>query len=358
MLQDKENKLMIIHDPISPSSRSSHNQDVCQYSHACAIKSYSRVLYSKSYGETDGTSKFLRKIFDGLKIFHSSVRTGIKASVLQQRYKVVVFNPNEDSLSFITLLIIRKLLGQEWRLISRFICTRDRRLADARPDSVRQFQNLIKFITSPNDKFSAETIEYASHLSELFNLRVTHVPYPPIDLDTGYKSTLSGKFIVVVPGAARIDKGFAELPNLINKLHHLDIEVEFLIQSAQKEWPGYGEVLEELKKLPNVKILPSYIPTDRLSEVLRESNAVLLPYSQTVYAFRGSAFARRGMYLGKTILASEGTSMANDAELWGFSAPVDVANLLISASENSLENYYKGRALAKNAEQIWDLALQ
>ncbi len=358
MLKDKEATVMIIHDPISPSNRSSHNQDVRQYSFTCASKSYSRVIHSKSYNETVGTSKFLRKIFDGLKIFHSSFRTAMKATVLQPRYKVTVFNPNEDLVSFITLLIIRKLLGQEWRLISRFICTRDRSLADIRPHDLGKFQNLLKFTTSSNDKFSAETIEYANHLSKLFNLEVTHVPYPPIDLDTGYKATFSRKFIVVVPGAARMDKGFAELPNLINKLNHLDIKVDFLIQRAQKDWPGYCEVLEELKKLSNVKILPSYIPNEELTEILRNSNSILLPYVQTMYTFRGSAFARRGMYLGKTILTSKGTTMANDAELWGLSAPIDAATSLKSVCENSFENYKKGRVLAKNAEQTWILALK
>lgn len=358
MLKDKERTVLIIHDPISPTHRSSHNQDVLQYSYTSAIKSYSRVLYSKSHGETGGTSKFLRKTLDGLKIFHSSLGVGIKASLLQQKYKVAIFNPNEDSVSLITLLIIRKLLGQEWRLISRFICTRDRRLAGARPDSAGPFQKLLKFTTCPNDKFSAETIEYAGHLSKLFNLKVTHVPYPPIDLDTGYKSTLREKLVVVVPGAARMDKGFAKLPNLIKKWHYLDNEVEFLIQSAQKEWPGYGEVLQELKTLSNVKILPSYIPNYQQSEILRNSNAILLPYVQTVYAFRGSAFARRGMYLGKVILASEGTTMANDAELWGFLAPLDKVTSTKTISENAFENYKRGRVLAKNAELIWDLALQ
>ena len=358
MPKNKEGTLLIIHDPISPSNRSSHNQDVRRYSYTCAIKSHSRVIHSKSYEETVVTSKLLRKICDGLKIFHSSFRTAMKATVLQRRYKVTVFNPNEDLVSFTTLLIIRKILGQEWRLISRFICTRDRRLADTRPDDLKQFQNLLKFATSPKDKFSAETIEYANHLSKLFNLAVTHVPYPPIDLDTSYKSTLSRKIIVVVPGAARMDKGFTELPNLINKLHHLDIEFDFLIQRAQKDWPGYREALEELEKHSNVKILPSYIPNEELTEILRNSNLILLPYLQTMYAFRGSAFARRGMYLGKTILASEGTTMANDAELLGFSAPIDAAHSLKSVYENSFENYQKGRVLAKNAEQIWILALK
>jgi hypothetical protein len=177
-------------------------------------------------------------------------------------------------------------------------------------------------------------------------------------LDIGYKSSLRGKFVVVVPGAARMDKGFAELPNLIDKWQHLDIEVEFLIQSAQKEWPGYSEVLKELKTLSNVKILPSYIPSYQQSEILRNSNAILLPYFQTMYAFRGSAFARRGMYLGKVILATEGTTMANDAELWGFLAPLDKVTSTITISGNAFENYKRGRVLAKNAELIWDLALQ
>jgi len=358
MIKDNDRKLLIIHDPISPSNMSSHNLDIRQYSYSCAIKSYSRVLYSKSYRETVCTYKFLSRIINGVKIFLSSVRIATKATVLQRRYKVAVFNPNEDLITFITLLIIRKLIGQKWRLISRFICTRDRVLLNIRPQNIGQFQTLLKFFTSPSDKFSAETNEYADYLSKLFNLQVTHVPYPPIDLDIGGKSTSSRKNIVLVPGAARKDKGFTELPNLVRNLQNLNVEFEFFIQGTNKEWPGYLDVMDELQKLPRVKILPSYLSNEELSRTLQNSSVILLPYFKTSYTFRGSAFARRGMYLGKVILASEGTTMANDAELWGFLAPLHKVTSTKTISDNAFENYKKGRLLAKNAKLIWDLALQ
>jgi hypothetical protein len=161
---------------------------------------------------------------------------------------------------------------------------------------------------------SAETAIYSEFLStELKNI-VDFVPYPPIDTKFSQILNLSEGDLYVALGAARKDKGFENLSSWIDLISQNNQDANFVIQEADKKWEGYEENLQKLSKLDNVRILPSFIDSAIQHEILSSAFAVLAPYDPAMYQFRGSAFTRRAMYLGKLVCTSSDTSMSRDAE--------------------------------------------
>jgi glycosyltransferase involved in cell wall biosynthesis len=203
------------------------------------------------------------------------------------------------------------------------------------------------------DRISAETITYSEFLSHEFGIKVEFVPYPPIDSRFNEKQVRIDDDLYVSLGSARKDKGFEVLPVWITQIAQVNPKAHFIIQKATKEWDGYNKTLEEISRLNNVRILPSYIDEKRQYEILAAANAFLAPYDQVIYQYRGSAFARRAMYLGKSICVTPGTSMFLDAERHNllFSQDFIVNELVVSKDRSTFKAV--GIILQDEAIKIW-----
>ena len=358
MKKKVKESVLIIYDPLGRSNEVGHNDEIAEYASKVGSRHYSKVLIADNFSETKVQYQFIHKLLNVTKILVSTLKLFSKALRLQKEYSINIFNPNEDLISLALLLCLRKVFGLEWRFTSRFICTRDRRLLQTDSFFAIQFSKLLQSTIKASDKLSAETDKYAKHLSALTRISFRFVPYPPIDVSSGLIQVKIDRLNVFVPGAAREDKGFDELPGFIEKFAKLDISVMFLIQEAHEEWLNYSKTITLLKAKPNVSLLPSHISGSELSKTLKQCNILLLPYNPKTYSFRGSAFGRRGMYLGKMIITHPHTSLGIDAGRHNLLLNEISKNLKHIITDSTVINYQKGRKLARDAELSWEEFLQ
>jgi len=343
-----DQKLLLIYDPILPRNKSTHQPDVNEFILNLAKEFYSEVVQLKSFSAIQSRSKVLNRITNGTLLFLNAAITGINISLeSKSRNNISIFNPNDDPISLLTFLTFRKLLRGRWRVITRFICTRDSFLTKTRISFI--FFWSIKKLMGPTDCFGAETLEYAQFLERHSKIGVKHIPYPPVDELRQLKNNSRHSEIFCVLGAARKDKGFNELPDLISAIQEKIHGARFIIQKAEVPWQEYSETESILLTMKNVSLLPYLLTKNQIQEILSECDVVLLPYDRNIYRFRGSAFARRGMYLGKSIMATSKTSMSEEAQRLGFSLTLN--NMDSRPLPESL--YHVGSTLKSQATQIW-----
>lgn len=90
-------------------------------------------------------------------------------------------------------------------------------------------------------------------------------------------------------GTARPNKGFDDIPNLIDAL--IDNKIEFIakIQKAVFPWPDYFETLEKLYEFKdNVTIISENISQKTLEKLLATTDILILPYNTNDYRIAGS----------------------------------------------------------------------
>jgi len=302
-------------DPIESLDRSSHNRDVQVFINNF-LDEHS-VKFEKGFAlkESQLRNRLGYKIEIVLKLITAALLNAIKASRLARTYNVTVFNPNDDPISLYIFQAVRKVLRSNFKIKSRFICTRDRILVTQNFLMINYLKKQISKSIRKVDKLSAETKNYSEFLSGELRIGVEFVPYPPIDIASAtFSNEEHNNNLYVALGAARKDKGFDEILSWINLISQKNQNAQFMIQQASKKWPGYEENLQKLSSKDNVKILPSFIDSATQYEILSSAFAILCPYDRVTYQFRGSAIARRAMYLGKLVCAPTGTSLSSDAE--------------------------------------------
>jgi len=308
-------KCFFLLDPIQTQNSSSHNNDVQTFIENLLDEQSIRFERGFALRESRLQNKFGYKTETIFKLVVTALVNAIKARKLAHKYDVTVFNPNDDPISLYVLQEFRKCTRSAFTIKSRFICTRDRILIRQNSILVSKLKKRISRLIRLEDKMSAETRSYSDFLTSEFNLIVDFVPYPPIDLWCSEGPSRRENDLYVALGAAREDKGFGTLSIWINWITQNNPDARFVIQEASKKWQGYDENLQKLIEIDSVKILPSFIDSDSQYELLCSAFAVLTPYDPTMYQFRGSAFVRRAMYLGKLICTSSDTSLSRDAEI-------------------------------------------
>ena len=340
-------------DPIKPLDNASHNIDVEWF-----VKNL-LDNESKAFGRGFATNECNSKSKIGYRLgtlFRLTVvasGNAIRAIKLARHVELTVFNPNEDPISLFILQKLRSLSRSNFTIKSRFICNRDRMLLRKNSIPVNYLKKKISSSKRYGDKFSAETITYSEFLSHEFGTEVEFVPYPPIDTRFSELHVLRDDDLYVSLGAARKDKGFEVLPVWIDQITQGNPKAHFIVQKASKEWVGYNRALEEISKLNNVTILPSFIDEKSQYEILVSANAFLAPYDHATYQFRGSAFARRAMYLGKPICVTLGTSMSLDAERHNLLISHKSIVNELSLSKDRSSSQAVGMALQVESIQIW-----
>jgi hypothetical protein len=340
-------------DPIKPLDNASHNIDVEWF-----VKNL-LDNESKSFGRGFATNECSSKSKIGYRLgtlFRLTVvasGNAFRAIKLARHVEITVFNPNEDPISLFILQKLRSLSRSNFTIRSRFICTRDRMLLRKDSIPVKYLKKRIASSVRYGDKFSAETITYSEFLSHEFGTEVEFVPYPPIDSRFSEVHVRRDDDLYVSLGSARKDKGFEALPVWIDQITQGNPKAHFIVQKASKPWEGYNRALEEISKFNNVRLLPSFIDEKSQYEILVSANAFLAPYDHATYQYRGSAFARRAMYLGKPICVTLGTSMSLDAERHNllFSHKSIVNELSVTKDHSSSQAV--GMSLQVESIQIW-----
>jgi hypothetical protein len=345
--------VLLFVDPIKPLDKASHNIDVEWFVKNLLdneSKVFVRGLATNECSSKSKTGYRLRTLFKLIVVASGNAFRAIK---LARQVELTVFNPNEDPISLFILQKLRSLSRSNFTIKSRFICTRDRMLLRKDSIPVDYLKKKISTYVRYGDKFSAETITYSEFLSHEFGTKVEFVPYPPIDTRFSEAHVRRDDDLYVSLGSARKDKGFEALPVWIKQITQGNPKAHFIVQEASKEWEGYKRALEEISKFKNVTILPNFIDERSQYEILASANAFLAPYDQATYQYRGSAFTRRAMYLGKSICVTLGTSMSLDAARHNLLVSYKSIVNESSISKDSSSSQAVGMGLQVESIQIW-----
>lgn len=163
-----------------------------------------------------------------------------------------------------------------------------------------------------------ETPLLAEIYRQRFGVSVHALPLPVPERPTAESVTLDDKVLTIsFLGAARKEKGFLELPAIIEAISTIpDIRdrVRFTIQVAppiRGFTPELTNAVDALKKMPNVALIADSLSDDDYRDMLLASDVVLLPYRSQEYAARGSGILVEALTFGKAVLVSADTVLAS-----------------------------------------------
>lgn len=175
----------------------------------------------------------------------------------------------------------------------------------------------------PVDKkvfFWAETPQLAQHYTLTYGFNTRALPLPPAH---GEQQPETGKaddaVVALYLGAAREEKGFTLLPDLVEALYEeygKTGKLRFEIQCTPQiigYLPVIKEALEKLRKFspPYVTLIDTTLDEQQYHAKLLASDIVLLLYSRKTYRIRGSGIAVEAVCGDKSLLTFENTFCAS-----------------------------------------------
>lgn len=212
----------------------------------------------------------------------------------------------------------------------------------------------LKSQISGNEKLFiyTETLCHARHLGSALGIQIEPYPYPALPFTNNNKKTETDTIYIGALGGGRKDKGYALLPEIINKFNKMYTgnNVMFIIQEARFEDKLLQETTQ-LKKIHNVTLLCNELKRKEYESYLLKCDITLFPYNEFVYQCRGSGIVNEAVANDIPVLCSEGTSLT-EAIISGNGASADsvdeFAINLIQMTEN-LDQYEKNAKIAKES---------
>jgi glycosyltransferase involved in cell wall biosynthesis len=175
------------------------------------------------------------------------------------------------------------------------------------------------------------------------------LPIPPVNAPTSIKRVPPLKIGFL--GSARENKGFDEIPTIIQKILKNRSDVSFFVQCANFEWNSY---LESMLKLQDysyaINFLPGGSEESVIDEALQSCDALVLPYRATDYLLAGSGIMYKAFDRLVPVFASRGVGFESDIDVFNTGAvfcSIDgMLESLFSASnsyQKKIEYYNKWR---------------
>jgi glycosyltransferase involved in cell wall biosynthesis len=167
----------------------------------------------------------------------------------------------------------------------------------------------------------SDSVDLAGEYEALAKTPVTVLPIPHIP-DAGGTETGApdGKYVVLYPGEARVEKGYHLLPRAVGNLLSKREDVRFVIQSnvsgnPSQEVLGARVGIKALKK--DVEYIDRILESEEYYEIMRRADAILLPYSPETYRKRTSGILAEAMAFGKPVVVPGGTWMERQIAEYG-----------------------------------------
>jgi glycosyltransferase involved in cell wall biosynthesis len=197
---------------------------------------------------------------------------------------------------------------------------------------------------------------------------ITPVPSPGADAGAGFRH-------VLFAGAARRDKGFPKVVDLVCRMARDGARIPVAVQASPDHYGKYdGEIGSELRRLrdaayPWLRTIPDTLGQEAYREMF-EGAVVLQPYSREDFTDRISGVTLDALSAGAPVVATSGTWMARVAERFGAGVSLDdlAPEALLRAVEHIREAYPRfhrnalaaGRALQveHGARRLLDAVLQ
>lgn len=184
----------------------------------------------------------------------------------------------------------------------------------------------------------------------------------PVRLHAPPPAPAGAELTVAVLGAARADKGFALLPDIVARASAARSRLAFRIQRPDKSAVGLGPALDALTRQPGVTLLPPHLTPAAYDAEIARARIVLLPYDRHVFALRWSGVLIETLVAGLPFVCTAGSALERAiANENGVAAAPDAqayaAALIAMAAD--IEHYAaRARALApRRLDEITDSAL-
>jgi glycosyltransferase involved in cell wall biosynthesis len=165
----------------------------------------------------------------------------------------------------------------------------------------------------------AETEPMREALMRMTGVPFTYFPHPVApggEQGAGSKERhISSTITMASYGSARYEKGSDLLVAAVDEFcrRYPDSRVRFVLQSVD----GDANFWEHLKGNPKVRLIPDYFADGEYAQRLQETDVLLLPYRRSSYALRVSRVVIEAMVHGIPVVATRGTTLAEQAEEFG-----------------------------------------
>ncbi len=205
----------------------------------------------------------------------------------------------------------------------------------------------------------AENKLLANYLSSIWDAKVCPLEIPPAIRHMHNKKSSKGTLNVVYIGAAREEKGFLLIPDIlkITSISEEKKNIKFTIQCSPQiigYLPVISKALAKLREFPSevVSLIEQPQSMNEYFATIENADVVLLCYDKNRYGVRGSGIAVEAVTFGKIIIASPETFpayVAGDAAVLASNAG-EVANAIISISQD--KSFYLNRAVARQKKYL------
>lgn len=155
-------------------------------------------------------------------------------------------------------------------------------------------------------------------------------------------------------GAARPEKGFCEIFNLVKKApENYHFLIQYNILPNYRNEPQTKKYLEKLKGMSrkNLILIKGPLPKERYLECIQNSSIILLLYKREYYQYSISGILLEAFAFGKPVITTSGTWLAEQVQKYGGGIILDEVSpeRILNAIDKILENYSKFRQEAINA---------
>ena len=287
----------------------------------------------------------------------------------KQNKDIIKKTPN-DSIIFVHSFSIYSTW--QWLFLNKYIKKNNHKLKIVFRYSERLLPNFLKlphrFICRRfDDNVEAEVFtdseelkfEFEQFCNKTFNVLPVMAETEVVSKEFAIEKAKISKKIVTYLGAARFDKGFHLLPEVINNFCKTDSETCFLIQASI---PGTKylereceDALEQLfilqKKFPQrIEIIDKPVDQIGYRQLLKQASILLLPYIGPTYTTQTSGILIEATTNGIPCIVPSKTWLSTQLDRTGGGTVFDANDLssLISCLKDVINNFSKYQANAIN----------
>jgi hypothetical protein len=263
-----------------------------------------RKIYSRFY-RLSKKGRLLNKIYDLILKLSGNYNEIIRSKIDKFRdyisvYQAYIFlrkqikinGPGKiliPTLDSISLKLVQKLLLNSSQNNEFFLRINSIEFLNS---SINEFKivDILKSLIQDHSQqifIGVETFKIMAELKKKFspNTSILLSPLPFVEK----KRERSQDNIYGFIGGAKRRKGFSEIPYIISLLDRKSPNSKFLVQQSPYSWLGYREVIDELKNIHNVELLPGILTNFDFFRYLSQCSFIVLPYDNESYLSGGSS---------------------------------------------------------------------
>lgn len=231
----------------------------------------------------------------------------------------------------------------------------------------------------------AENPLLAKHLSNIWDTHVFALDLPALPVSEDMKFVArrfrsdrlgaeQNQFLVVSLGAARLEKGFHLIPDIVRRVFEYAEErefsevdparIKFVLQASAQivgRHPVITQAIEKLQQFSKnqVELLMDPLSDEDYQSLTLAADAILMPYDEEAYRVRGSGIVSEAIVAKKFIIAKSGTYPAKMAEIQGVPlghTPAKMARALLTIVKNRWQSFESVKQAAQ--EYVRDNAVE